>query len=90
MATLGWVVPAWALNQPGSTVPLPFIDDTVTSCSNNNVQLCLDEEEGEPSLIDAQADGKVVPEIFDPRCCSRKACSASTLPRSSSASSSAP
>jgi MYXO-CTERM domain-containing protein len=68
MATLGWVAPAWALNQPGSTAPLPIIDDDVTSCSDNNVQRCLDDEEGKRGLIDAQADGKVSPETFDPRC----------------------
>jgi MYXO-CTERM domain-containing protein len=68
MATLGWVAPAQALNQPGSTAPLPIIDDNVQTCSDNNVQRCLDDEEGEPNLIDAQADGKVSPETFDPRC----------------------
>lgn len=68
MATLGWVVPARALNQPGSTAPLPIVDENVPVCSDNNVQRCLDDEEGEPNLIDAQADGKVSPETFDPRC----------------------
>lgn len=68
VAMLGWVAPAKALNQPGSTAPLPYIDNDVTFCSNNNVQRCLDDEEGQPGLIDAQVDGKVSPEVFDPRC----------------------
>ncbi|HVJ17060.1 MAG TPA: DUF4114 domain-containing protein [Polyangiaceae bacterium] len=58
---------AWALTQPGSTEPIPVISETVDTCSDNNVQACLDDEEGAPT-IDAQEDGDVTPETFDPRC----------------------
>jgi hypothetical protein len=59
--------PAQALTQPGSTTPIPVISGSVAECSDNNVQACLNDEEGEET-IDAQADGDVVPETFDPAC----------------------
>ncbi|HEV8246168.1 MAG TPA: DUF4114 domain-containing protein, partial [Polyangiaceae bacterium] len=52
---------------PGGT-PIPKIDTGVSSCSDKNVQRCLDIGEGTPNLIDALADALVAPETFAPTC----------------------
>ncbi len=62
-----WVSPAWALTQPASTTLIPTIDQNASACSDFNVQLCLNEAEG-GATIDAQQDGHITPETFDPRC----------------------
>ncbi len=66
-SVLTWVSSAWGLSQPGSTTLIPVLDENKTQCSDHNVQLCLDEAEGEQT-IDAQQDGNITPETFDPRC----------------------
>lgn len=52
---------------PGG-VQIPIIDAGVTSCTDKNVEFCLDQQEGDPALIDAKADALVAPETFQPTC----------------------
>ena len=47
---------------------IPTLEPTVTTCSDSNVELCLDGSEGDAALIDAQADALVAPEVFQPTC----------------------
>jgi MYXO-CTERM domain-containing protein len=61
--------PAHAVLQPtpgGKTIPL--LDTNVVTCSDRNVEVCLDQSEGDPALIGAQADALVAPESFQPTC----------------------
>ena len=58
--------PAVALQQPDGT-PIPVINPNVVACSDNNVQVCLDGEEGGPT-IDAMAAAAVTPETYTPAC----------------------
>jgi len=52
---------------PGG-VPVPTLQANVTTCTDKNVEVCLDQAEGDPTLIDAQADALVAPETFQPTC----------------------
>jgi MYXO-CTERM domain-containing protein len=52
---------------PGG-MPVPVINAGVTSCTDKNVEICIDQSEGDPALIDAQADALVAPETFQPTC----------------------
>lgn len=52
---------------PGG-VQIPIIDAGVASCTDKNVEFCLDEQEGNPASIDAKADALVAPETFQPTC----------------------
>lgn len=56
-----------AVTQPNGTV-IPTLNAGVAVCKDNNVEVCLDEQEGDPALIDAQADALVAPETFQPTC----------------------
>jgi MYXO-CTERM domain-containing protein len=47
---------------------IPIVDEEVTVCEDKNVQVCLNEAEGDEEAIDAMTDGNVVPETFDPTC----------------------
>ena len=37
-------------------------------CGEQNVELCLDQSEGDALRIDARADALVAPEVFSPGC----------------------
>jgi MYXO-CTERM domain-containing protein len=66
---LASAAPAQAVLQPtpgGSTIPK--LDAGVTTCSDKNVEVCLDVSEGDAALINAQADALVAPEVFQPTC----------------------
>lgn len=68
-SVLASAAPAHAVLQPtpgGFTIPTLAAE--VTTCSDQNVELCLDGSEGDPALIDAQADALVAPEVFQPTC----------------------
>lgn len=52
---------------PGGFV-IPKLDTAVTTCSDSNVEVCIDGSEGDPALIDAQADALISPEVFQPTC----------------------
>ncbi|HEV8245522.1 MAG TPA: DUF4114 domain-containing protein [Polyangiaceae bacterium] len=58
---------AYAVQQPNG-VTIPVLLGTVTTCANHNFEVCLDQSEGDPTLIDAQADALVAPETFKPTC----------------------
>ena len=47
---------------------IPKLDDTVKTCSDKNVEQCIDGSEGDPALIKAQGDALVAPEVFQPTC----------------------
>lgn len=57
---------ASALSQPDNTV-IPVINGGVTTCSDKNVQVCLDQEEG-GNTINALSSAAVTPETFNPTC----------------------
>ncbi len=57
---------ASALSQPDNTV-IPVISAGVTTCSDKNVQACLDQEEGGP-LINALTAAAITPETYTPIC----------------------
>jgi len=57
---------ALALQQPDSTV-IPVINASVTTCSDNNVQVCLNAEEG-GATINALSAAAVTPETYKPLC----------------------
>ncbi len=69
LAALSCALPAQAVLQPtpGGN-PIPVLDASVTNCSDKNVEVCLDQSEGDPALIDARADALVAPEVFQPSC----------------------
>ncbi len=52
---------------PGG-VQIPIINTGVTTCTDKNVEVCIDQSEGNPALIDAKADALVAPETFQPTC----------------------
>src|SRR5262245_27043434 len=61
---------AWgSVTQVDGTL-VPVIDATVTTCSDKNIQICLNNEEGfsppNPQAIDARRDAQILPEIFLP------------------------
>jgi hypothetical protein len=66
LAALLAAAPAHALQQPDGT-SIPVIDPSVVVCSDRNVQVCLDAEEGGPT-IDAMAAAAVTPETYVPGC----------------------
>ncbi len=47
---------------------IPVLTASVKDCSDNNVEVCLDQSEGDAALIGAQADALVAPEVFQPTC----------------------
>jgi hypothetical protein len=57
---------ALAVSQPNGTV-VPVLDANVATCSDKNVEVCLDAAEGDPASIDARMDALVAPETF-PTC----------------------
>jgi MYXO-CTERM domain-containing protein len=69
LSLLANTAPAHAVLQPtpgGFTIPK--LDAGVTTCSDKNVERCIDGSEGDAALIDAQADALVAPEVFLPTC----------------------
>ncbi len=61
--------PAQAVLQPTPNgVTIPLLTGSVTDCSDKNVEVCLDQAEGDAALINAQADALVAPETFTPTC----------------------
>lgn len=60
---------AAAVTQPSTGGPtIPSLASNVTTCSDKNVEVCLDTSEGDPKLIDAQKDALIAPETFQPTC----------------------
>src|SRR5687767_12894896 len=69
LSVLASAAPAHAVLQPtpgGFTIP--ELQAGVTTCSDKNVEVCLDGSEGDAALINAQADALVAPEVFQPTC----------------------
>ncbi len=58
---------ASAVMQPNGTV-IPTLAGGVTTCTDKNVEVCIDGAEGDAALIDTQADALVAPETFQPTC----------------------
>jgi len=58
---------ASAVTQPSGVV-VPVLDPTVLTCADRNVQMCLNESEGGPGIIDAHTDALIAPETFQPTC----------------------
>src|ERR1044071_4028948 len=58
---------ASAVMQPNGTT-VPILAANITTCSDKNVEHCVDGAEGDPSLINALTDAIVVPETFQPTC----------------------
>src|SRR5690242_12806410 len=52
---------------PGG-LTIPELDAGVVSCTDKNVERCIDGSEGDPGLIDVQVDALVAPEVFQPTC----------------------
>ena len=63
---VAWAASAAALQQPDNTV-IPVINPGVTTCSDKNVQVCLDAEEGGVT-INALTAAAVTPETYTPIC----------------------
>ncbi len=55
------------LTQPGGA-PIPSINSGVTTCSDKNLQVCIDAAEGVAGTVDAINDAQVTPERFNPFC----------------------
>jgi hypothetical protein len=53
--------------QPNGT-QVPVLDASVTECKDKNVEVCIDQSEGDPLAIDTRADALVAPETFQPTC----------------------
>ena len=67
LAPVALVAPtALALQQPGGPT-IPIIDGSVNNCSDKNIQVCLDQEEG-GNTINAVSAAAVTPETFNPTC----------------------
>lgn len=61
--------PALAVLQPTpGGIAIPVLKASVTDCSDNNVEVCLDQSEGDPAAISAQGDALIAPEVFQPTC----------------------
>ena len=58
---------ALAVMQPNGTT-IPWLNAAVTVCHNENVEVCIDEQEGNPALINTQTDALIAPETFQPTC----------------------
>jgi MYXO-CTERM domain-containing protein len=58
---------AAAVTQPNGTT-VPVLNTSKTVCADNNIEVCLDDSEGDPALIDSQKDAIVAPETFQPTC----------------------
>lgn len=61
--------PAEAVLQPtpgGFTIPT--LDAGQTNCADKNVEVCIDQSEGNTTLINVQNDALVAPEVFIPTC----------------------
>jgi hypothetical protein len=52
---------------PGG-IAVPVLNASVTTCSDKNVEVCLDQSEGDASLLNAQSDARISPETFRPGC----------------------
>ena len=59
-------LPAQALQQSGGAT-IPILDSSVTTCSDKNVQVCLNAEEG-GNTINALSAAATTPETFNPSC----------------------
>jgi MYXO-CTERM domain-containing protein len=59
---------AAAITQPTTGTTIPIIYGTGTTCSDKNVQLCLNDAEGNTTNINALTDALVAPETFQPTC----------------------
>jgi MYXO-CTERM domain-containing protein len=58
-----------AVTQPSTGGPtVPVLDAGVTSCSDKNIQACLNLVEGNATNIEAQQDALIAPEVFTPTC----------------------
>jgi hypothetical protein len=66
-AVLSLASSASAVMQPNGTT-VPILAANITTCSDKNVEHCVDGAEGDPSLINALTDALVVPETFQPTC----------------------
>src|SRR6187551_1589108 len=66
--TLSPAASALILQPTPGGMPVPVIDAGVNSCTDKNVEVCIDQSEGDPTLIDAKADALVAPETFQPTC----------------------
>src|SRR5690242_3449907 len=47
---------------------IPTLDANQTQCADKNIEVCLDQSEGNPANISAQGDALVAPEVFTPTC----------------------
>lgn len=69
VAALSLSSAASAVTQPSTGgVTIPTIDASKTICADKNIEVCLDQSEGNPANIDAQKDALVAPETFQPTC----------------------
>jgi len=68
-AALSCAASAHAILQPTpGGIPIPTLKASVLDCSDNNVEHCIDQSEGDVALIDVQKDALVAPEVFQPTC----------------------
>jgi MYXO-CTERM domain-containing protein len=68
-AALSFSSVASAVTQPstgGTTIPV--VNAGVATCTDKNVEICLDQAEGTPTNIDAVKDALIAPETFQPTC----------------------
>ncbi|HWZ89531.1 MAG TPA: hypothetical protein VNW92_11795, partial [Polyangiaceae bacterium] len=59
---------AAAITQPTTGATIPIIYGGGTVCADKNVQLCLNQAEGNATNINALTDALVAPETFQPTC----------------------
>jgi hypothetical protein len=59
---------AAAITQPTTGGTIPIITPGGTMCADKNIQICLDQAEGNPNAINALADARVTPETYQPTC----------------------
>ena len=59
---------AGAITQPTTMTQIPVVTPGGAACTDKNVEICLDQAEGDPGFIDAAADALVAPETFQPTC----------------------
>jgi MYXO-CTERM domain-containing protein len=84
MSFLGLVLAALVVTAPAAAVlqptpggfTIPNLNTAATRCSDpteategaGNAEICLDDSEGDPALIDAEKDALIAPEVFQPTC----------------------
>ncbi|HEX3777740.1 MAG TPA: DUF4114 domain-containing protein, partial [Polyangiaceae bacterium] len=59
---------AFAITQPTTGVTIPIITPGGAVCADKNVQVCLNDAEGNATNINALTDAKVTPETYQPTC----------------------